>query len=122
MFPNKYKPPRVHSGDLRTWVKFYGAVPNKGPEPGDDNSQKVYECWAKIEEVWSKDVELAKQNGTLSDVTLTIRDPHEDYRPTNKHYVQIDHPDYAGIKYDIKQPQPDPQQRDFIKIIAGAAT
>lgn len=113
----RYKPPRVHSGELRTPVTFYMYAPNEGPEPGEKEKQVLYKCLAKIDNVWMKDLELAKANGTLSDITITIRDPLQDYIPTDKHYISIDHPQYKGKRYNIREVQPDPQDNRFITII-----
>lgn len=113
----KYKPPRLHSGELRTPVTFYKYVPKQGPEPGEEEEKPLHECMGKIDEVWLKDVELAKSNGTLSDITITIRDPLQDYIPKNKHYISIDHPQYKDNRYNVKHVQPDPQNNRFINII-----
>lgn len=114
----EYKPPRVHSGELRTPVIFYEYVASDGPEPGTEKKQVLFKSWAKIDEVWLRDAELAKSNGTLSDITIIIRDPQGDYIPTNKHYVEIDAPEYKDKHYNIKEAQPDMQNKDFINVIA----
>ncbi|WP_078597117.1 head-tail adaptor protein [Evansella clarkii] len=113
----EYKPPRVHSGELRTPVNFYEFTANDGPLPGG-GKQKVFTAWAKIDTVWLRDVERAKANGTLSDITVIIRDPQEEFIPTNLHYVEVDAPEYRGLLYNIKQAQPDLQNKDFINVIA----
>lgn len=118
----EYKPPRLHSGELRTPVTFYKYAPKKGPEPGEQEEETLYKSMAKIDEVWLKDVELAKSNGTLSDITITIRDPIEDYIPKNKHYISIDHPQYKDNHYNVKHVQPDPQNNRFINIIGELVT
>jgi|SRR5690625_717641 len=115
----EYKHPRIHSGELRTPVVFYEYEPNKGPEPGEKAKKIIYQTWAKIDRVWLRDIEQAKANNTLSDLTITIRDPLGDYRPSNKHYLEIQAMDYEGSHYNIKSVQPDMQQKDFITIIAG---
>ncbi|WP_182200094.1 phage head-tail adapter protein [Paraliobacillus salinarum] len=114
----EYKPPRLHSGQLRTPTTFYEYAPNPGPEPGEQEKKPLYECMAKIDEVWLKDVERAKSNGTLSDITIVIRDPLQDFIPTDKHYIAIDHPQYIGKRYNVKHVQPDPQNSRFINVIA----
>ncbi|GAA0491286.1 head-tail adaptor protein [Salinibacillus aidingensis] len=114
----EYKPPRVHSGELRTPVTFYEYVPKEGPYPGEKVKKVLYNAWAKIDEIWLRDVELAKSNGTLSDITIIIRDPQGDYIPTNKHYVEIDAPEYKNKHYNVTQAQPDMQNRDFVNVIA----
>lgn len=118
MQPFKYKSPRVSAGDLRTPVTFYEFEPNEGPLPGEKVKRVLYETWSKIDSVWSKDFEMAKSNGTLSDLTITIRDSQGEYFPTNKHYVQIHTPEYEHLTYNIKHAQPDLQNRDFIKVVA----
>lgn len=114
----EYKPPRVHSGELRTPVTFYEYVPKEGPEPGSEKKKVLFNAWAKVDEVWLRDVEQAKANGTLSDITITIRDPQAEYIPTNKHYVEIDAPEYQNKHFNIKQAQSDLQNHSFINIIA----
>lgn len=122
MIKFEYKKPRASSGDLRTPVKFYQYVPSSGPEPDEEEEKVLYECLAKIDNVWMKDIELAKSTGTLSDVTITIRNPYQDYSPTNKHYLSIDHPEYEGKQYNIKHVSPDLQNTGFITIVAGLAS
>lgn len=117
-----YEPPRIHAGELRTPVRFWSYRPNDGPEPGEAPKRLEYMTYAKIDEVWSKDLEQAKANGTLSDVTITIRDTHGEYVPSNKHYMEVELLEYGDRQYNIKHVQPDPQNRDFIKIIAGVVT
>lgn len=39
MRPFKYKPPRVKTGDLRTFITFYEYAPNNGPEPGESEKR-----------------------------------------------------------------------------------
>ncbi|WP_342515418.1 phage head-tail adapter protein [Sutcliffiella sp. FSL R7-0096] len=122
MQPFKYKPPKVNTGDLRTPVTFYQPKPNEGPEPGEHMDSVLYEAMAKIDTVWMKDIEVAKANGTLSDVTLTIRDPKSTFIPTNKHYIAIDADGYRDKRYNVKHVQPDLQNRQFIKVVARVVT
>lgn len=118
MQPFKYKPPRVNTGDLRTPVTFYEFAPNDGPEPGETEKLDLYNTWAKIDNVWLKDLETAKANGTLSDITITIRDPQTDYVPTDKHYLSVDALEYRDKRYNVKHIQPDLQNKQFITIVA----
>lgn len=115
---NQYKPPRVNNGELRTWITFFKFKPKDGPEPGEEEQEILFECWAKVDQIWSKDIELAKSNGTLTDVTLTIRDPQDDYYPNNKDKLRVDAREYNGVTFEIKHTQPDMQNKDFIKVIA----
>lgn len=119
MQPFKYKPPRVNTGDLRVPVKFYEYKPNDGPEPGEQIEKVLFECLAKVENIWMKDLEQAKTNGTVEDITITIRDPLDDYIPSNKHYVSVDARGYRDKDFNIKDNFPDPQNSAFIKVIAG---
>lgn len=118
MQPFKYTPPRVNTGELRTWVTFFEYMENEGPMPGEKPKRVIYECWCKINQVWSKDIELAKANGTLTDLTIEIRDPRGDYWPTNLHYLQLYTPEYENLIFNVKHAMPDIQKRDFIKVVS----
>lgn len=122
MQPYKYKPPRVKTGDLRTPITFYLYEPNSGPEPGEHEKEILYEAWAKIDSVWLKDLETAKANDTLSDITITIRDPQADFIPNNKHYISVDAPEYQDKRYNVKHVMPDLQNKDFITVVARLVT
>ena len=122
MISATYKPPRLNNGDFRTKVEFYEYVPTDGPEAGEEVKNTLFVAFAKIDEVWMRDLELAKHNGTLSDLTISIRDPYKVYVPTNKHLLKIYEAEYEGVVYRIKQVQPALQSRDFVKIIAEAST
>lgn len=116
----EYRHPRVHSGELRTPVKFYEYRPKRdSPLPDEYEYKELYSCMAKVDRVWLKDLERAKSNNTVSDVTLTIRETHGEYIPTNKHYVRIDAIEYKDFVYNITSSQPDLQNRDFITIVAS---
>lgn len=105
-------------GELNTRVTFYEFAPNNGPEPGESEISILYSCWASADRVRFRDMEQAKANGTLEDVTLIIRDPRGDYIPDNKHYVGIDDGRYFGRRYNIKTYQPDLKDKRFMVIIA----
>lgn len=119
MIKFEHKPKRVNSGDLRTPVKFYQLEPNDGPEAGENVTVELYTCYAEIVKVFRKDMEQAKANGTLEDVTVKIRNPYDSYIADTKDSLSIDHPHYAGKEYSIKSVQPDPQDYGFIIVIAG---
>lgn len=121
MWKNDYKSPRLKSGDLRVPVVFYEYEENEGPLPGQKPKKVLYECFAKVDGIWLKDMEVAKQNGTLSEVTIIIRDPLKSYAPTNKHYVEILDTMYPE-PYNIKHVQPDVQDRSFINIVGKLST
>lgn len=108
---------RVNNGDLRTYVEFYEYRPVSGPMPEQYKYKKLYSCWAKVDRVWLKDLEQAKANGTMSDVTLTIRDPLL-YYPTDKHFLKIHTREYQDYVYNVTSSQPDLQHRDFYTVVA----
>lgn len=122
MNPYKYSPPRVNTGELRTKVTFFEYAPNKGPEPGESQKKELHTTWAKVEEVWMRDVEQAKSNGTLTDVTIIIRDPLEDYWPTNKHRFEIHSREYEGVVFEISKAQPDLQNHQFVNVIGQVSS
>lgn len=104
-------------GKFNSRISFYEYAPNAGPEPGEKEKNVLYECWAKIDDVWFKDIEIAKSNGTLSDLTITIRDPRSTFSPSNKHYISINTPEYKGKHYNVKHVLL--KNKDFITVVAG---
>ena len=122
MISKTYTPPRITSGDFRTKVEFYEYEPVEGPEAGEEMKKTLFVAFAKIDEVWMRDLELAKYNGTVSDLTISIRDPFKVYVPTNKHLLKIYAAGYEKTVYKIKEVQPALQSRDFVKIIAEVST
>lgn len=110
---------RIRLSDLNTRIAFYEYRPVKdSPYPDEKEYAELYECWAKVDRVWLRDLEQAKSNGTESDVTLTIRDPMREFVPSNKHFIKIDAFDYEQLVYNVTSSQPDLQNRDFITVIA----
>lgn len=109
----------MNPGEMNQRVEFYEYEANSGREPGEKKRKSLYTCWAKVEEVWMKDLEQARQNETESDLTITIRDSRGHYRPTNKHYVDIKVPEFKDNVYNVKQVFPDLQNRHYIKVKAG---
>lgn len=122
MNTSRYTPPRINTGDLRTKVEFYEYVPTEGPEAGEEVKKTLFVAWTKVDGVWLRDMELAKSNGTLSDLTISIRDPLKLYTPTNKHYLQICAAEYENVVYRVKQVKPNLQNRDFVEIIAEVSS
>lgn len=111
-------PKRKTVSSLRTPVTFYKFVPKEGLLPGEEEKEELFFSWAKVDSIWLKDMELAKQNGTTTDLTITIRDPMTDYIPEDGHYVSIDDLHYKDYRYKVKEVQPDVQDRQFINIVA----
>ncbi len=122
MWKNEYKPPRFKSSDFDTPVTFYEYEEKKGPEPGQEEKKVLFECLAKIDGIWLKDLERAKQNGTLSEVTIIIRNPIGSYIPTNKHFLSVDEGIYKNERYNMDHVQPDVKDGSLINIVAKVAT
>lgn len=115
-----YRRPRISTGDMRTPVTFYKPGESSGPLPTDTAApEEVYKAFAKIDEVYRRDVEQAKANGTLSDITVIIRDPRGSYVPSNLHTFKIDAEGYRDTEYHVKGVLPNFQDRDFIDVIGG---
>lgn len=117
MKPFSYQPPRASVGDLRTPVTFYEFAPNEGPEPGESQKKILFETWAKIDHVWMRDLEQAKANKTLSDITVLIRNPQGDYFPTPDHFIAIQAPGYENFRYNIDHVQTDFPIGQFMTIV-----
>lgn len=113
---------KVNSGDLRTPITFYEFAPNQGPEPGESEKRVLYESWARIDKVWMRDLEQAKANGTLEDITVTIRDPGSSFTPMSGYYIGVNDRNFFGKRYNIKSVQPDMKNIGFIVVIAGLVT
>ena len=115
----KYKPPKTDSGDLNTPVSFFEYVPHKGPEPGEEEKEVLFECWAEVYKPSMKDMEILNGKGTNESVTINIRDPYTDYLPTNKHKVELDDYRYKGKIWEIIDVAPDVKNNEFVRIILG---
>lgn len=124
MIHPSYKTPKINSGNLRTPVQFWRFVPNDGPEPMEEKREKLYECFCLAYNPSMKDMEILNAKGTNEGLTIKIRDPHQDYIPTNKHKVIID--DYRvlpkGKEWEIVDISPDFEDNRFIKIVLGATS
>lgn len=118
--PN-YKPPETGSGELKTYVEFFGKG-SSGPEPGGGDLDSLYDCTAEVYNPSMKDIEVMKVNGTKKGITLKIRDPLTDYIPSNKHHVKIYDFRYKDITWDITDVRPDIQNSQFIVILLGASS
>ena len=117
----RYKPPKTGSRELRTYVTFYGTQDN-GPEPSQTSGAKLFECTAEVYKPSMKDLEVMKANGTEKGLTIKIRDPLEDYVPTNKHKVTVHDRHFKDDEWEITDIRPDPQHNKFIVILLGATS
>ncbi|WP_438723687.1 phage head-tail adapter protein [Enterococcus sp. DIV1420a] len=121
---HKYKRPQVVAGDLNMPVTFFESTPENGPEPGEVKKKILYECTALVYNPSIKDREILHVKGTQEGLTIKIRDPHQDYIPTNKHKVIID--DYrilpADKEWEIIDVAPDFEDNRFIKMVLGGTS
>lgn len=108
--------------ELNTRLTFYNFQAHNGPEPGEEEIAILYSCWGAVDKVWLKDLERAKENGTLEDMTLTIRDPRAEYIPDTTHYVGVDDGRFFGNRYGIKTVIPDMQDKRFMTVVVGLVT
>lgn len=115
----KYKPPKTDVGDLNTPISFFGYKPSSGPEPGDEEDELLYKCWAEVYNPSMKDMEIMNSTGTKEAVTISIRDPHGDYLPINEHKAELDDYRYRDKIWEIVSVGPDVKNNNFIKIILG---
>lgn len=116
----QYKSPKTGAGELKTFVHFLKSA-NSGPDPGGSNTNDLYSCTAEVYNPSMKDLEVMKANGSKKGVTIKIRDPLQDYQPSNKHKVKIDDFRYEDIEWDITDARPDVQNSKFIIILLGAS-
>lgn len=120
---SSYKKPEIGNGELRTPVEFYEYIPNEGPEPGEEKKKILFSCTCLAYSPSMKDMEILSAKGTKEGLTIKIRDPHEDYIPTNKHKVFIDDYRIDPQKiWEIKNVSPDFEDNRFIKIVLGVVS
>lgn len=119
--PN-YKKPKIDSGDLRIKIEFWRKT-GSGPLPGSSKKEKKYECMAQVYNPSMKDLEILSVKGTKEGLTIKIRDPHEDYLPTNTDFVKVDDYRYGTEKeWNIIDVSFDFEDNRFVKIVLGATS
>lgn len=111
---------KINTGELRVPATFYEYRPNEGPEPGEDVKHTLFTCFVRVDEVYKSQLEQAKANETLNDVTITMRDPLDSYEPDEKHRFDLDMRGYKGKHFNIKKVQPDSQNFGYLTLIASA--
>lgn len=110
---------KINSGELRVPATFYEYRPNEGPLPGEDVKHTLFTCFVRVDEVYKSQLEQAKANGTLNDVTVTMRDPLDTYLPDEKHRFELDMRGYKDKHFNIKRVQPDSKNFGYLTIIAS---
>lgn len=122
-----YKRMKTGAGELRTPVFFYEYMPVEGPEPGDKELKLLHKSMAEVYNPSMKDWELLNTKNTKRAVTINIRDPLQDYQPTNKHIVEVQDIHFVDkpktfIRWNVIDVQPNPQDSRLIKIILGVTS
>lgn len=116
---NKYEPPKVQSGSLRTPVVFFTTTPNNGPEQGADVKTIIHECFSEVYNPSMKDMEKLKTVNTKQAMTINIRDSKGEYVPTNKHSVEIQDYRYKDVVWNVIEVRPDFENNAFITLLLG---
>ncbi len=119
--PN-YKKPEIVAGSLNIPVSFFEFAPTDGPDPNEEEFEKLYSCTCLAYNPSSKDREILSAKGTKEAITIKIRDPFEDYLPDNKHKVTLDDYRYRNKVWDIIDFAPDLENSQFVKIILGVTS
>jgi len=116
-----------NAGKLNTRIQFFEYAPNDGPEPGESEKLKLWECWAEVYEPSMKDHESLRTTNVLSAVTIRIRDTRGEFIPRNEHYMSVLDDAYSDgkgdyVRFNINKIQPDVKDKRFIKVVAEAST
>lgn len=118
----KYKKPEIVAGDLNTPVTFFEFKPSDGPEPGEVQEKKLYNCTCLAYNPSSKDRDILSGKGTKEAITIKIRDPYTDYLPNNGHKVVLDDYRYKDKIWDVIDFSLDLEDNDFLKLILGVTS
>lgn len=128
---NKYVPKKTSSGNLRTPVSFYKYAPDNGPEPGESELIKTYECFAEVYAASSKDIEILSTGSekgqlkfinTKNAITIRIRDSFGDFYPSTEDYAELTDYRFKDIRFNIIDVRPDMVEQDFITILLAVIT
>ncbi len=112
-----FRKPKITTRELNMRVSFYSYKNDNTPLPSESQNQLLKTCWASVEGVWDRDKERAKENGSINDVTLKIRDFRTEFKPDLKHKVIIHDEFYQGREYEVISVKPDEFERRFIIVI-----
>lgn len=118
----KYKRPETGAGELRIPVVFYLFAPDPGPEPGESRKRILHACMCEAYNPSIKDRTILDTTGTREAVTIKIRDPKEEYLPSNKHFAELDDRRFAGTVFSILDVRPDLKENRFITILLGVTS
>lgn len=94
--------------ELNERIGIYTMTPSSGPDPGEDEEELLFECWAKIRTQNITDIE--KNYGTeFQDVIQVVIRQLQDHKITNKMKVM-----YDSKLYNIFKINPDRANKDYM--------
>lgn len=122
MRPQGFKRPGITAGDLNTPIRFVGYKPAGGLYPGEKEPVTLYEAFARIDKIWTRDVPQAIADGTLQTAICWIRDPMGDYMPERGDVFEIDAQVFRGQQFRVEDVAPDLQQHRLVRIVGTVKT
>lgn len=104
-------------------VHFYNKVEANEFMPSTHVEEvEVFSCYARVDNVFLKDLEQAKANGSINDLTVIIRDTQGEFMPQDNMVFTIDGKTFSSKKYEVKSVQPFYQDGRFIAVIGADAS
>lgn len=119
MINTKYVQKKTGSGELRTPVSFYAYAPSTGPEPTEEEFEKLFECFCEVYSASSKDLEIitSKSVTAKTAVTIRIRDSFGEFYPSTEGYAELHDYRYNSMRFNIVDVRPDLVEQDFITVL-----
>lgn len=109
---------RTGNGELKTGINFFTCATDDSLDGRDTTAELVYTTRGEVYNPSSKDIEIASMRKVEAKMTLKIRDPLKQYRPSNADFVEILDSRIKG-KLGIIDVRPDFNDRKFLIIVAG---
>lgn len=104
-------------------VHFFGKHEADAFMPSTQSSQvELFSCYASVDNVFLKDIELAKSNNSLNDVTVIIRDTQGEFIPDNEMRFKIEGKNFGLKEYEVKSVQPFFKDGRYIAVIGSDIT
>lgn len=126
MIENSFKQKKTGSGELRTPVSFYAYKPNDGPNPGEDELEKIFQCFCEAYSVSQKDIEILTTGrdelklthvNTKNAITIRIRDSFGEFYPSAENYAELHDYRFKDIRFNVVDVRPDLVENDFITVL-----
>lgn len=112
------KKAKTGNGELKTVIKFYTSTTDDSLDGRDTKLDLVYKTRGEVYNPSSKDIDIANMRKVEAKMTLKIRDPLNQYHPSNSDFVEIVDSRIKG-KLGIIDVRPDFNDRKFLIIVAG---